>query len=153
TRAEDGELATMSSAARAPTTASELPAWLRTPLPARPSAITLLRPSDTGQGGSYRARSLPERARSLQRGTLVHRLLQSLPDIPAIWRCETALNFLVRNAPGWSEPERVRLVQQVLTLIDEPRFAAVFADGSRAEVPIVGRLALLGRPEAFVSGQ
>ena len=38
-------------------------------------------------------------------------------------------------------------------MIEDTRFAAVFAAGSRAEVSIVGRLALAGQPAALVSGQ
>ncbi len=47
-----------------------------------------------------------------------------------------------------AEAEREALAAQVLALISEPRFSAVFTAGSRAEVPIVGRLE--GR---LVSGQ
>src|SRR5262249_33084315 len=35
----------------------------------------------------------------------------------------------------------------------DPRFAAVFAEGSRAEVAIVGRLDLPERPQTLISGQ
>jgi ATP-dependent helicase/nuclease subunit A len=41
----------------------------------------------------------------------------------------------------------------VLALIADPRFAAVFAAGSRAEVAIAGRLERPGLPLALVSGQ
>ena len=41
----------------------------------------------------------------------------------------------------------------MLALIADPRFAAVFAAGSRAEVSIVGRLERPGRPPVLVSGQ
>jgi len=41
----------------------------------------------------------------------------------------------------------------VLAVIAEPRFAPVFADGSRAEVAIVGRLGRGGGRSALVSGQ
>ncbi|MCC8950754.1 PD-(D/E)XK nuclease family protein, partial [Bradyrhizobium sp. Arg62] len=53
----------------------------------------------------------------------------------------------------WSEQEQVALADQVLGLIADPRFAAVFAPGSRAEVSIVGRLERPGQPKALVSGQ
>ena len=43
------------------------------------------------------------RARALQRGTLVHRLLQSLPDIAADRRHDAALDYLGRNAGGWTD--------------------------------------------------
>ncbi len=94
-----------------------------------------------------------QRARALQRGTLVHRLLQSLPDIAAPRRREAALAYLARNAGGWTAEERQALAEGTLALIADARFAPVFAPGSRAEVSIVGRLErAAGRP-ALVSGQ
>ena len=36
------------------------------------------------------------------------------------------------------------MAQQVLAILDDPRFAELFAPGSRAEVPIVGRIARAG---------
>ena len=41
----------------------------------------------------------------------------------------------------------------MLALIADPRFAPVFAPGSRAEISIAGRLDRPGRPPALVSGQ
>ena len=93
------------------------------------------------------------RARAVQRGTLVHRLLQSLPEITAERRRDAALNYLARNADGWSDSDREALADGVLALIGDPRFAAVFGAGSRAEVSIAGRLERPGRPAALVSGQ
>ena len=152
-RAED--VADAVGAAIATTVArEELPAWLSAPV-AEEAATDLLRPSGAGaETGRVRsAEPLAERSRALQRGTLVHRLLQSLPDLSAARRREAAKNHLARNAIGWSEADRTALAEQVLALIGDQRFAPVFADGSRAEVPIVGRLALPGRPPALVSGQ
>jgi ATP-dependent helicase/nuclease subunit A len=97
--------------------------------------------------------AIADRARAIQRGTLVHRLLQSLPDLVSERRRDAALHYLARNAAGWREGDRVTLAESVLGLIGDPRFAAVFAEGSRAEVAIVGRIALAERPIAFVSGQ
>ena len=99
------------------------------------------------------AESLTQRARALQRGTLVHRLLQSLPDIAAERRREAALAYLARNADGWTEEERQALAESTLALIADARFAPVFAPGSRAEVSIVGRLERPGGRPALVSGQ
>jgi ATP-dependent helicase/nuclease subunit A len=136
-------------------TAVELPAWLRAPLQTEVPASGLLRPSDSG--GENRAirsgAATADRTRAIQRGTLVHRLLQSLPDIAAERRRDAALHYLARNATGWSESDRGSLAEDVLGLIGDRRFAAVFAEGSRAEVAIVGRVALAGRPTALVSGQ
>jgi ATP-dependent helicase/nuclease subunit A len=134
----------------------EFPSWLRTPVPVEPSVGPLLRPSDPGDGdgrGFRSGESLATRALALQRGTLVHRLLQSLPDLATERRRDAAQKYLARNAAGWSDGDRAQLADQVLSLIADPRFAAVFAAGSRAEVSIVGRLERPGGPPALVSGQ
>jgi ATP-dependent helicase/nuclease subunit A len=133
-----------------------LPGWLRTPAPREPFADNFVRPSDPAEDegrGIRTGESVQLRARALQRGTLVHRLLQSLPDVPSERRRDTALRYLARNAGGWNEDEHEMLATQVLSLIEDPRFASLFAPGSRAEVSIVGRLDRPGRPPALVSGQ
>ncbi len=134
-------------------TACELPDWLKAPLPKQAWSDNLLRPSETGSTGRNirSGESAVERSRAMQRGTLVHRLLQSLPDVAALRRRDAARGYLARNAAGWSESERDELAAQVLALIEDRRFASAFATGSRAEVSIVGRLELPGRP--LVSGQ
>ena len=141
-------------AATAPT--APLPPWLLTTAPPETPTDSLLRPSDPAgdEGHSIRTgESIELRARALQRGTLVHRLLQSLPEVAIDRRRDAALNYLARNAAGWTEAERAALAAGVLTLLADTRFAAVFAPGSRAEVSIVGRLDRPGRPPALVSGQ
>ena len=152
-RATDALPAAAQPETTAPSAPGGLPDWLDAPLAARASAHNLLRPSDArGTVRSSRSgESVLERSRAMQRGTLVHRLLQSLPDVAAGRQRDAALAYLARNAVGWSEGEREELAANVLALIGDPRFAAVFADGSRAEVSIVGRLELPGRP--LVSGQ
>jgi ATP-dependent helicase/nuclease subunit A len=133
-----------------------MPSWLLTPAQPEISAESVLRPSDPAQGDGHKVRtaeSLMQRARALQRGTLVHRLLQSLPDIPIERRREAALGYLARNAGGWTEQERHALADGALALIADISFAPVFAPGSRAEVSIVGRLERKGGRPALVSGQ
>src|SRR5207247_2854500 len=85
-----------------------LPNWLLTPAQPEVSPESLLRPSDPADNERHPVRtaeSLTQRARALQRGTLVHRLLQSLPDIAAESRREAALAYLARNADGWTVDE------------------------------------------------
>lgn len=133
-----------------------LPDWLRAPAPREILDEDPVRPSGQGvdEGRAVRAgESVQSRGRALQRGTLVHRLLQSLPDIATERRREAALGFMARNASDWTEVDRAALTDKVLALITEPRFAPVFAAGSRAEVAIVGRLERPGRSPALVSGQ
>jgi len=134
----------------------ELPHWLLMPATPEAPADSPVRPSTTAESDGRRVRigdSLAARRRALQMGTLVHRLLQSLPDVSPKHRQATALRYLARNADDWSEGEREGLVERLLALIGNARFASVFGPGSRAEVSIVGRLDRPGRPPALVSGQ
>jgi ATP-dependent helicase/nuclease subunit A len=134
----------------------DLPSWLHTPAPPEAAADTILRPSDPAEeeGRSLRTgESVRTRAHALRRGSLVHRLLQSLPDLLTERRRDAALDYLARNAGDWSDGERDSLAAGVLALIGNTRFAPVFGAGSRAEVSIVGRLERPGRPPALVSGQ
>ena len=151
------DVAASTGVAVAPTQAAlaELPPWLLTPAPREVDSDSPLRPSDPADDG-HRVRtgeSIQLRARALQRGTLVHRLLQSLPDVATDRRRDVAMKYLARNADGWTDADREALAEGVLTLIEDIRFAPVFAPGSRAEVSIVGRLDRPGRPPALVSGQ
>ena len=134
----------------------EQPAWLRGTAGDQPRRESLLRPSDAEDDDRFAPRGDDtERQRKMarQRGNLVHRLLQSLPDIAADKRQDTAMAFLARNASNWTEIERGTLARQVLTLLAEPGLAALFAPGSRAEVAVAGRLKRLDGSTFLVSGQ
>jgi ATP-dependent helicase/nuclease subunit A len=155
-RAEDASPAAAAAPAQASGTVIPLPAWLRTPGPRETRIDRFVRPSDPGDETGTVVRggeSAQLRAIALQRGKLVHRLLQSLPDIPGELRQEAAVRYLTGNADGWSEDDRTALAAQLLALIGDSRFAAVFAPGSRAEVSLVGRLDRPERPPLLVSGQ
>jgi len=125
-----------------PAPATAIPGWLNTmadPLPARGAPI---KPSgfvdDPGARKQPGAREARQRA--ILRGDIVHRLMQSLPDIPANARPDAARHHIERRNTDFSEPERAAIVNGVVAMLNDPRFAALFAPGSRAEVPIVGRI-------------
>ena len=156
TRSNETEPLAAPAVASAPPVPMALPNWLLTPAQPEISPESLVRPSDPTENDGHKVRtaeSLALRARALQHGTLVHRLLQSLPDVAAAGRREAALAYLARNADSWSEADRRALAESTLALISDPRFAPVFASGSRAEVSIVGRLERPGGRPALVSGQ
>lgn len=81
------------------------------------------------------------RLHALRRGTLAHRLLQLLPDVPPAQRAERALSFLMR--PGWDlAPEEAQtLAEQIMAVLESPVLAPLFGPGSRAEQTISGTLA------------
>ena len=138
-------------------TRGELPSWLRQPAPVEVPAPALLSPSsafadDIGDSAPAGG-SAAERGKALKRGRLVHRLMQSLPDIPAAGRKDAGQLYLDRAAADFLPAERAEILRQVLTVLNDLIFAQAFAPGSRAEVPIVGRIAQAGAPAVAVSGQ
>jgi ATP-dependent helicase/nuclease subunit A len=159
TRSGDVEPPALAVVAQPAATATEFPVWLKTPAPREEPADVLLRPSDSAQGDGEGHSVVTDetraaRERALRRGTLIHRLLQSLPDVASERREKAAHDFLQRNAqPLFSKEECAALARQVIALITTPSFAPLFAEGSRAEVSIAGRVARPGRPPALVSGQ
>ena len=86
-------------------------------------------------------------------GTLVHRLLQALPSLEAPARSSAARDYLARHAPDLNAGEPEEIIAKVLAVLDHPDFAALFAPGSRAEVPIVGRLPRETGAPVMVAGQ
>jgi ATP-dependent helicase/nuclease subunit A len=129
------------------------PAWLDRDAPADRPAERAVSPSSAEDGGDAAPTGgATERIKALARGTLVHRLLQALPAIAPEWRAEAAHRYLVRAATLFSGEERDAMVDQVRRVLADPRFADLFGADSRAEVPIVGRVAVGGRAIA-VSGQ
>jgi ATP-dependent helicase/nuclease subunit A len=111
-----------------------------------------------GDGPKQRRRpaarlSAPEVERAMARGVIIHRLLQSLPDIPQERRHDAAQKYLARAGAAFSAAERDRFLSQALAVFADARFAPLFAPGSRAEVPIIGRLPRSGAPDIQVSGQ
>ena len=151
-RFRKGTQVTLDHRDQVPQARDALPSWLAADVKASPPPVRILRPSDTTEDETGHAPRGGDREAARLRGTLSHRLLQSLPDIPRDRRRKTAENYLARNGGGMPEEERARLAAQVVLLLDDERFGEVFSAGSRAEVPIVGTLAG-GREAMRVSGQ
>jgi ATP-dependent helicase/nuclease subunit A len=108
-------------------------------------------PAQPGQArvaGGREKEEIVRRNSALLRGNLVHRLMQSLPDIAPERRAQAARRFLAHAGRELSTAEHDEILRQVQAVLDEPSFAALFAPGSRAETPIVGR-----RGERLISGQ
>jgi ATP-dependent helicase/nuclease subunit A len=94
-----------------------------------------------------------DREHTIERGLLLHRLLQSLPDLPPDRRLPAAREHVARYGLGLAEDERREIVASVLALLENPDFGALFGPGTYAEVPIVGRLSRPGRSPVLISGQ
>ncbi|BAT61727.1 ATP-dependent helicase/nuclease subunit A [Variibacter gotjawalensis] len=129
------------------------PAWLRQPIAA---ASQDARISPSQALAKRRARSPEQEAAALrarERGVVVHRLLQSLPDVGPEHRKTAAETFLAQRSALLPAEERASIIANVMSIVSNARFAAVFAPGSQAEVPLVGTLTKLNGETFTVSGQ
>ncbi|MEZ5891919.1 MAG: PD-(D/E)XK nuclease family protein [Parvularculaceae bacterium] len=63
-----------------------------------------------------------------------------MPDVEPTKRAASADRLLARLAPDVAMDERARWRDEVLLVLSDPQFAAVFAPGSVAEAPIAGRV-------------
>ena len=73
-----------------------------------------------------------------RRGLIIHKLLQFLPEVQDRNKSEIVAEFLEKNAPELSAGEKQRICREVLALIENPVFAPLFSEHSKAEVPIMG---------------
>ncbi len=135
----------------AATRASSAPNWLTSNASSEVSGVRTVTPS-SAEDDAARSPATGGRAAALLRGALVHRLLQSLPDIPAERRRKAADEYLARAGVQLAAEEREQLAEQAMLVLEHPHFYELYGPGSRAEVPIVGRL-ILGGETIRVSGQ
>jgi len=136
---------------------SDMPAWLgRAPdwrasappaEPVRPKPLAPSRPDQVAFGPVPQADSpvagrafggQVARGARFARGTLIHGLLQHLPDIAPNLRAEAGRGFLTRPGSALDAAEAERVLTQCLAVLDHPALRSAFAPGSRAEVPLAG---------------
>ena len=133
-----------------------LPVWVSKDAPeepalARPLAPSRLPPEDIAEPAVLSPLA-EDGAHRFRRGSLIHRLLQTLPDLEESARHAAAARFLALPAHGLTGEEREEIENAVFRVLDDPRFASVFAKPSRAEVPVAGTIGFRGRT-LLVGGQ
>jgi len=135
---------------------AEAPVWLREHAPIVAPLPVPLSPStafDDAIGRVASAADAANRQKALERGRLVHRLMQSLPDIPRERRKDAAMRYLKRCGEKFGDSEQAEIAHQAIAILDDNTFAPLFAAGSRAEVSIVGCIPRPGAEPILVSGQ
>lgn len=79
-------------------------------------------------------------ANRYQRGRVIHKLLQFLPDVESADKAMIIAEFLAKNAPDFTESQVQRIQKEVLTLLADKRLEQLFGPHSKAEVPIIGEV-------------
>ncbi|MBL4538190.1 MAG: double-strand break repair helicase AddA [Oceanicaulis sp.] len=131
------------SAAPAPAPAA-LPEWATRPPPVDPAPVRSVAPSHLlgEEEDGFEPASLSPLATGGQsrfrRGELIHKLLQTLPDVELERREASALRYL-ETQTDLSESQRREIASETLRVISDPAFAALFQPGSRAEAAVAGQ--------------
>jgi ATP-dependent helicase/nuclease subunit A len=133
-------------------TEAKIAPWMLAPPAPEPSPPRPLVPSRPAMEPPVVSPLDADGSRRFKRGTLVHRLLQILPDLPEGRRRDATNAFLAMPVHDLSPDERSEIAGEVLVILEHVDYAPLFGPDSRAEAPIVGRIDGPDGPE-IVSGQ
>jgi ATP-dependent helicase/nuclease subunit A len=118
---------------------NSLPAWVTEPPPAEHDPPKPLVPSLPSGAEPPTLSPLAEAGRDrFKRGLLVHRLLQSLPELPAGARDSAARRFLALPTHALCDSEQDEIREATMAVLCDPDFALLFGPSSQAEVSLVG---------------
>jgi len=127
-------------ASRRPLDPVTVPEWARRQAPIEERPPRPLSPSASGPDRDATPPPSPELRAAAERGTMLHSLFERLPAVAPADRRSAALAWLVRA--GVSETDRAtEIVDAALGVIEDPRFADLFAPDALAEAPIAATLA------------
>jgi ATP-dependent helicase/nuclease subunit A len=139
----------------------ELPRWATTQaaterprfvlMPSRLVAASSPAPEGAGEQPPLGPRALAENRR-FSRGRLVHTLLQYLPEVSPANRLRAAETFVALRGADLPAEMREEIVHESLAIVEDARFAPLFAPGSLGEVPVVARIGV-GEQARELSGQ
>ena len=101
-----------------------MPDWVLRPPPPEPSPPRPLLPSRPSGPEPATLSPLATRGRDrFKRGLIVHRLLQSLPELPATERAAAARGFVALPLHALNALEQAEICAEVLAVLDDPRLA------------------------------
>jgi ATP-dependent helicase/nuclease subunit A len=113
------------------------PTWATRPIGPEPRPPRPLAPSSAGEEHGADPPLPPGvAAEAAQRGVLIHRLLERLPDVVPEEREEKARAWLSRHAVTLTEADRQDILVRALAVIAHPHWAVLFGPAALAEVPL-----------------
>ncbi len=119
----------------------EKPHWLNKRAPSEPYPSKPLVPSrPSGEEPAATSPLVAADTYRFRRGTVTHRLLQTLPDLPEESRRIAAQRFLARANLSLPPVLQKDIADEVLALLSDPSFGDIFGPHSVAEIPITGLL-------------
>jgi ATP-dependent helicase/nuclease subunit A len=129
------------AAARAEPRAIADPDWLHVPAPVESRPPRPLAPSALGEDDVADPPPSPALRGAAERGRLLHRLFERLPDVPPAERAARAAHWL-EHAAGVADPAaRASIVADAVRVVSDPVHAALFGPEALAEAPIAAVVA------------
>ena len=113
------------------------PGWLAAPPPDEHDPPRPLAPSRPEEAPPAASPLGEDDGARFKRGLIVHRLLESLPDIAPEDRERAAKRYLSRPAHELTETEQAEILAETLVVLNDAALGGLFGPGSRAEVPLV----------------
>ncbi len=111
---------------------SAVPSWLNEPAPQEARPPRPLAPSSIGQDDVANPPPSAAMAAAAERGRVLHALFERLPALDPVDRRAAGARWLA------AEGADADLVDVALRVIDDPRFADIFAPDALAEAPVAG---------------
>jgi ATP-dependent helicase/nuclease subunit A len=121
-----------------------LPEWIDRDVPPEPLARGMApshlvehEPAPAAAGSD----DIVSRRAALRRGSIIHRLLEVLPDVEPGRRDKVARHMIRALAPAdWDQTAQEALLSEVVNVLDDPAFAEAFRPEGMAELSIAGML-------------
>ncbi len=137
--------------------AEVLPEWTSRAIGPEPRPPRPLAPSSSGEEDAAEPPSAPSAAarEAAERGVLIHRLLERLPEVGESARESAANAWLARAAASLDDGARAEIAQAALAVLCDPQWFGVFGPDSLPEVPIaatVGGRVIAGTIDRLVLG-
>ncbi|WP_338465700.1 double-strand break repair helicase AddA [Novosphingobium sp. ZN18A2] len=116
----------------------DLPDWLLTPVGPEPRPPRPLAPSSLGEEDAPDPppKPGPGLVAAARRGTLMHKLIERLPERAPDQRMEAAEAWLARMADDIDPAERTAMARRAVNVLSHPGWQDVFGQDSLAEVPV-----------------
>ncbi len=127
--------------------------WLYTKAPAEPKRNKPLSPSKPDiKEPSVQSPSERKLIGPYWRGSLIHKILQVLPESPQEKWANILRNFLNQPHLKLSIAKQEEIFDEIFNVLNDQRFQHLFCDSARSEVPIVGEIKI-GTKYVAISGQ
>ena len=134
---QTAEVKIKETAAAAP--ALPVPDWIARPPADEPDPPKPLAPSKPDDSPPAASPLGPDDGARFKRGLIVHKLLESLPDLAPEDREQAARRYLARPGHDLDDAQQAEILRETLALLTDPALAPLFGPGSRAEVPLVAQ--------------